>query len=296
MSISRRAFLAATAAVAAAPLASTRAAADKRYPIIFFSKLIQHMTPDECADFIAEVGYDGIEAPVRAKGQVLPEAVETDLPKLVDAMKKRNLQVGIITTDIREANPLNEKVLRTAAKLGIRKYRMGITKYDKDRPLPEQLKEITARFRDLAALNKELGIQGGVQNHSGPDWFAAALWDLHSVLTQFDVQHLSSHFDIAHTIVEGGLSWPTEVRLMEPYWGAIYIKDFYWNKTDKGWRPKWGPLGEGCVQRSFFTTLKKSSYAGFISQHIEYMEAKAPREEMLAQCKKDFAVLKSYLA
>ena len=29
---------------------------------------------------------------------------------------------------------------------------------------------------------------------------------------------------------------------------AVYVKDFAWEKSDKGFTAKWGPLGEGSVQ------------------------------------------------
>jgi hypothetical protein len=46
------------------------------------------------------VGWQGIELPLRANGQIEPERVADDLPKMVEALKKRGLQVGLITTDI----------------------------------------------------------------------------------------------------------------------------------------------------------------------------------------------------
>ena len=46
-----------------------------------------------------------------------------------------------------------------------------------DKSIPDQLAEIKPRLRDLAQLNKTVGIQGGIQNHSGQDYFAAPVWD-----------------------------------------------------------------------------------------------------------------------
>ena len=65
------------------------AAPAPRWPIIGFSKPFQTLGPEQTADTVAEIGWDGIECPVRAKGQVLPERVEEDLPKFVEALRQR---------------------------------------------------------------------------------------------------------------------------------------------------------------------------------------------------------------
>ena len=81
---------------------------------------------------------------------------------------------------------------------------------------------------------------------------------------------------------------------MEPYLACVYVKDFLWKKTNKGWNADWVPLGEGMVNRTFFDWLKKSSYNGPISQHCEYLNGGGAKER--AQMKKDLAVLKGWLA
>ena len=299
-SITRRDFVTMTAMGAAALAMAGMAPAQqptaaKRFKLIAFSKPFQSLSFDRTADLVAEVGWDGIECPVRGKGQVEPARVEEDLPKMVEAMGRRQLEVSIITTDVREVTPLNEKVLRTAAKLGIRKYRMGWLRYAKDKPMADQLRDMQAKFRDLAALNKELGIQGGYQNHSGADSIGAPVWDIHSVLKDLDPQHLGIHFDIGHATLEGGLCWPLHARVMQPHYAAIYVKDFLWEKGASGWRQRWCPLGEGLVKKSFFDELKKSAYTGPISQHHEYFSASTDEKAMLAAYKADLAVLRKWM-
>ena len=99
-------------------------------------------------------------------------------------------------------------------------------------------------------------MHGGVQNHSGHDKIGAPIWDIYELIKDIDPEHLGTCFDIGHATVEGGSSWPIEAKLMEPYLACVYVKDFLWKKSDKGWSTEWVPLGEGMVNRAFFGWLK----------------------------------------
>jgi sugar phosphate isomerase/epimerase len=147
---------------------------------------------------LEQVGWSGIECPVRAKGQVEPEKVEEELPKLAAALKKRGRELTLVTTDVKEVEPLAERVLRTAVKLGVKRYRLAFHKYDLNKSIPPQLAEIKAKLKDLAALNKQLGIKGGIQNHSGRDYVGAPVWDIYELVHDIDPEHLGICFDIGH--------------------------------------------------------------------------------------------------
>jgi sugar phosphate isomerase/epimerase len=293
---SRREFLASTALALGASAFNAAAAEPKRFPIIGFTKPFQKLSHEETADVVAQIGWEGIELPLRAKGQIEPERVEEELPKLHDALKKRGLHIGIVTTDIvNPSTPHAEKVLRTAKALGCTRYRLGFNRYTPDASPIAQLNELKPALRDLAAMNKAIGIQGGIQNHSGAGYVGCAVWDIFELVRNLDPRALGICFDIGHATLEGGTSWPVEARLMEPFLTCAYVKDFFWQRDEKkGWAPKWGPLGEGMVRREFFQWLKKSSYAGPISSHVEYLKDWGP--EQLAQIKKDCETLKSWLA
>ena len=125
--VDRRQFLGASLATAASvglsgKLASAADTASTASPeICVFTKFVQSMSFDDMAEAIAEIGLDGVEAPVRNKGYVLPERVEDDLPKHQEAVKKHGLKTTMITTDVLGLDqPHTEKVLRTAAGLGIK--------------------------------------------------------------------------------------------------------------------------------------------------------------------------------
>lgn len=301
--LSRRDFLATTFAAGSAltlGLAPSADAAEKRqqksFKIIAFSKPFANLGFSDTADFVADIGWDGIECAVRAKAtHIQPERVEEDLPKMVEALKQRGKEVAIVTTDITKPGPAAEKVLRTVARLGIKRYRFGFEKYPKDEHPAKKLAEVGAALKDLAALNQELGLQGGWQNHSGVDYVGGPIWDVWTIVRDLDPRHIGMCFDIGHATLEGGKCWPIQARLMEPHFVAAYFKDFYWEKTAKGWDAHWCNLGQGMVQKSYLDWLKKASFNGPLSQHHEYKELGAGKE-MIANLRKDLETLRSWLA
>lgn len=294
--VDRRLFLGGTVAAAAAmavpgKMSLAAEASSKRPEICAFIKFVQSLSYDDMAARVAEIGFDGIESTVRKGGHVLPEQVEDNLPKQMEAVKKNGMDITIMTTDVLDIDdPLTERVLRTGAKLGIKKYRMGFYRYDAKRRVMAQLKEIQPRLKDLAALNRELGISAVYQNHSGADFVGSVLWDLRYLLQGIPKDEIGSAFDIRHATVEGGTSWPLHYDIMQPHIGAVFAKDFDW----KGKKPEHVPLGKGRVDKEFFKLHQASGISCPISLHVEYLK-KGDAEENLAAMKRDFATLQSWL-
>jgi sugar phosphate isomerase/epimerase len=294
--LDRRTFISRAAlATAVASTGGITAGADtpakSGYRICAFEKFLQELSYDELADTIAELGFAGIEATVRKKGHVAPERVEQELPKLVEALKGRGLEVTTMATDVlNPAQPLTEKVLRTAAGLGIRSYRMGFYKYDLGKSIVKQLDEIRPGLQELAALNRELGIGALYQNHSDAKYFGATLWDLYLLIRDIAPDQIGSAFDIRHATIEAGLSWPVLYNVMKPHIGAVFVKDFQWD----GPKARHVPLGTGRVSPKFFSMLKQDGFPGPISLHVEYL----PREGTQANIdalRRDLGILNKWL-
>jgi sugar phosphate isomerase/epimerase len=295
-SCSRREFLGrvATAAFAATALPGALAAADAprpRWKFCAFEKPVQFLDYAETADFFAELGFDGIEATVRPGGHVLPERVEEDLPRYVEALQRRGLEITILTSNIGSASqPHAEKVLRTAARLGIRRYRMDWYRYDLQPPLLPQLDALRPRLQELAALNRSLGLTGLYQNHAGAGMVGALVWDIFSLIREHDPRELALAFDIRHATVEAGQSWPTLFHLVKSHLGVAYFKDFAWD----GDKTKNVPLGTGRVDRKYVALLKASGFAGPMSVHVEYGEGR-DRKVFAEAFRKDLATLRQWL-
>lgn len=293
--IARRSFLAGTAAAAAAsmlPAANLQAGSEKKgNKICAFVKFVQSLTYDQLAETIAELGFDGIEATIRDRGQILPEQVEEELPKLVEALKKHGLEINVMASSINSIDqPHTEKVLRTAAGLGIKRYRMKNYYYDLNRSIDEQLDQLRPVVKDLIDMSRALGISALYQNHSGNRSVGAAIWDLDRLFENYPADDFGIAFDIRHATVEGGLCWPIHFGLMKPHLTAVYVKDFRWN----GNKPANVPLGTGRVEKSFFPMIAKAGFTGPISLHVEYL-GHSGVEKNIAALKNDLKTLRQLL-
>lgn len=296
LEFSRRTFVAgglASAALAASPKPVAANPADQpTNPICAFTKFLDSLSYESLAETIARLGFDGIEATVRPRGQVLPERAEEDLPKLVEALQQHDLELTLMTTSVSRADqPADEKLLRLAAGLGVKRYRMGYYTYDLDRPIKPQWESLRSVVRELAAMNGEIGIQGLYQNHAGSRYVGATVWDFWSLIDEIPVEQIGFAFDIRHAMVEAGLAWPVVQNLVEPHLGAICVKDYVWENG----RAAHVPLGQGRVDPRFVHRLHEMPFHGPYSLHVEHLPRAGvqPNIDALGQ---DLAVLRQWLA
>ena len=239
--------------------------------IHIFSKHLQFLNYKETAEVAKEMGFDGIDLTVRPKGHVLPERVETDLPKAIEAMRNVGFTPLMMTTAIEDANnPMDKRVLEAAAKLGMQYYRMNWYSYPQEKSMPEALQNYQQKVKDLSLLNKKIGLIGCYQNHAGT-LVGSSVWELWELIKEADQQHMGIQYDIRHATVEGGLSWKNGLRLIHPFIKTIPVKDFKWEKINGEWKAEGTPIGEGMVDfKTYFKLLKQYEINVPVSLHMEY--------------------------
>ncbi|MGB0579382.1 MAG: sugar phosphate isomerase/epimerase family protein [Limisphaerales bacterium] len=264
--------------------------------ICFFTKMFQDLSFDELASLTAELGMSGVEATIRPGGHIEPEAAPDKLPALVAAMRKKKREVTIMASGINSATDKKqraESVLRTASKLGVKHYRMSYYRYDLKKPLKPQLANFRSELKELAALNKELGIQALYQNHAGNKYVGAPIWDICELVEDLPREAVALAFDIRHAHAEGGLAWSLNARRAMPMAGSVYVKDYVWN----GPKVVNVPLGEGRVDKKFFKDFKIARFPGPISLHVEYLHRDEPNvaTKGKAAYANDLATLKQWL-
>jgi len=299
------AALSALASIPANAFRTSRFSTEKMWKINVFSKHLQWVDYDEMAKITAEIGFSGVDLTVRPKGHVEPENVERDLPKVAEACDKHGIEMGMMTTAIQSASdPTTEPILKTAASLGVKVYRLGWYKYDFNKSIQDNLKKFRIELKKICELNAKYGIVGDYQNHAGIS-AGSAVWDIHELINDLDTKWLGVQYDIRHAMVEGLKSWPLGLRLLAPRIHSIDIKDFEYQKTEQGWDVKNVPLGKGAVDfNSYFDLLNELNVHAPISIHFEYplggadhgeRELTIPGEQVIEAMAKDLSYLRTVL-
>lgn len=288
---SRREFIARTSAAAAAfpllgALAAPASAAEKEKthnrPLVaaaasgstcihVFSKPLQAFSYEVTAAMLAEAGYGGIDYSVRPGGHVIPEKVEADLPRAVEAARKAGLRVEMITTAIIDAEDAHTaRILKVAADCGVKCYRLGWVSYDEKLGIWPSLQKVRKQLHALAGLNEKLGLHGAYQNHAGAR-VGGPVWDLYEILRDVDPRYLGCQYDVRHAVVEGASSWSLGMKLLSPWIRCTDIKDFKWKQDGRRWVVDNVPLGEGMVEFDrYFALVKQLGITGPMSVHFEY--------------------------
>jgi L-ribulose-5-phosphate 3-epimerase len=273
-------------------------------PIHVFSKPMQWLGYDALSDMLTEAGAEGIDLCVRPGGHVLPEKVESDLPKAMEAARKKGLKIDMIVTAITKSDEkYTEAILKTSSDLGIKFYRMGYCNYDESIGTWGSLQKVKPDFQKLAELNRKYKIHGAYQNHVGTR-IGGPVWDLYELLKELDPEYIGCQYDVRHAVAEGGSSWINGFRLIIPWVKCTDIKDFKWSQINSRWNPESVPVGEGMVNfDEYFKLVKKYNVPGPISIHLEYppferfnkeISEAEKRKLFVTAMKKDIDTVKTY--
>ncbi len=257
------------------------------------------------AETALNLGFDGIDLTVRENGHVLPDRVEDDLPKVYEICKNTGIEIVMICTSIRDAaDPLTEKIIKTASGLGIKFYRMNWYEYDKNLDLNKNLGNIKSQLTELAEMNKHYKMKGSYQNHNGV-WFGAPVWDLGKILNQLDSEWLGCQYDILNAVIEASNSWQLGMEFIAPYIHSIDIKDAFLHFEKGKMKLEYAPLGSGMVDyNQFICLLKKLEISVPYSMHFEYdlggadtglTKLSIPVKKVIYEIQKDLKTFKKIL-
>lgn len=299
--LSRREFLWRAGIVSTAlacPLPSFTAASTTN-KIVVFSKIYQELklSYEESAELTAQAGLHGVDCALRPGGEILPERVDEDLPRYLAALKKHGLSMPMIASGITGPDtPHTERVLNALSKAGIRYYRLAPIRPDKNpEKRSQQVTELRSRLKDLAAINKQLGVTAMAQNHSpASGYIGGDVAELGRILEGFVPAEIGAAFDLGHAIVVHGKEWPNFWQKIKSHLAVAYVKDV--NSADH-----WVPFGQGEFASSdYFSRLKALNYTTPYSIHIEFDWHEGGksrnRETLLKSLKHSRETLQAWLA
>jgi hypothetical protein len=266
---------AALGAASSATATTTRSAGKSNHDIAILEKWFfdggdggpLKYTPDQMAQTLDEMGLD-LELTLRKNGHITPEKAPDELPPMVAALAQKNRRMLWVALDtVRPDEPHWEKAIRTAKRLGVPQYRHRGFQYAPGKPLKAQIASFNSMAKEVAAANKEIGIQAVYQIHSGPRHAGSAAWDLDLILDGIDPGLFGVAMDTRHVMVEQGTAWPTAVQLLAPRTVALCVKSFKW----EGDEVVNVPLGQGRVKKTIVDQVLTGHDRPLpICIHIEY--------------------------
>jgi len=286
MKISRRA---AAAGFAAVPFAASVAAAQtppKRVVGVPSGQFQFTPSMEEAIAIAKDAGFDAIEWNVRDGAHVPPSSVARDLPRAVDLTHKAGLKTEMVTTSIQDAQtPYAEDILKAMRAAGIRFYRSSnYFRYDYTKDVTAQLEALRPRIASIAALNAKYGTTICYHTHSpsnGVDLIGGNVWDLWSILKDFDPRQAGFNYDTAHTVIDSLADWRPGAYVARRSIDGVAVKDFNWVKQPPGSRAYaqdvMCPLGEGLVDfKAHFEFFRDIGFSGPINIHFEHHGMLAP--------------------
>jgi len=205
-----------------------QAADVRKLTVDIYSRHLQWLrTADEVADAATEMGFEGVNVTVRPyPGHVDPDNVAKELPPFVSTIRKRGLLVRSITTNISDADAGAERIVAAASSLGITHYWWGTYRYDLRQPINAQLDALKPRVAKMAALSEKYKMTACYHTYSMPGTVGSAMWDLLSLMKEFNPKFLGFHYDTGHESHHINGLWEVNLRGAGPYIAALAVKDY----------------------------------------------------------------------
>jgi sugar phosphate isomerase/epimerase len=274
----------ATAASAAHLLTSSTLAAEgdsseaaAQPPVGAFTKSFQDRSIPEVCRIFKNMGLDGLDLTVRRGGHIDPKQVATKLPEAAQAAKAAGTKILFLTTGITDADADAERLLATAAEVGVDRIKLGYYRYTTFGKLSRELKQVRQRIAGVVKLAGRYNVLPCIHIHSG-NFIPSHGTQLFQLIEDFTPEEVGAYVDPLHMALEGGRDgWRQGLDLLAPWIALCSVKNFDWTKDKRDkhgqqlWRTRTVPPADGiCPLPQFVDALKTLNYKGPYSLHSEY--------------------------
>lgn len=302
--INRRSFLSRSVQASIAIAATRPAVAGQPVPkatgemhtsstpqIAAFTKSFQDRPVPEVCRIFKGLGLDGLDLTVRPGGHIEPKDVGEELPKAVKAARDNGVAISLLTTAITDADADAERILSTAADLGIRHIKLGYHRYGEFGTLAKQMDDVRKQIEAVAELAGKYKVLPCIHIHSGK-FIPSHGTMLYELIRGFSPQEVGAYVDALHMTLEGGREgWRQGLDLLAPWITLAAIKNFVWeqgerdNKGQMRWHTRLVPVADGiCPIPDFVGLLKKIGFSGLYSLHSEYKGRHSFKDMSTEEC------------
>lgn len=258
-------------------------------PVTVFTKPWKTQPIEAVGELVSQLGFDGIELPVRPGYQVEPENVGRDLSIAAKALETYDIKI------ISVAGPVDEATVVACGEAGVPIIRTMARIAPRETYLEAEAR-MQAEYDAIVAACEANGVTIGVQNHLGR--FVANAVGLRALIGKYDPRHIAAVWDAAHEAING--SEPDlALDVVWPMLCMVNLKNVIWRPTDgpeapvTRWKTYWtdGPHGLADWPRVTSLLLERG-YEGPICLTAEYSDEEAV-ERLIAS---DMAFFQSLMA
>lgn len=243
--------------------------ATKKIEFSVFTKPWRDIPIAQLADFVAGLGFDAIEFPVRPGYQVEPENVTEGLPILAKEMAKRGIRIASV------AGKANEATMAACAEVGVPIIRDGDGLGPGEGYLAFEARVQKAMDAQVPVLEK-YGITLGIQNHYGRH-VTSAMGILH-LIEKYDPKHFGAIWDPAHCALDGE-GPELAADMIWSHLCMVNLKNAFWLRTNgpeaeyATWKPYWTSGRQGLASwPAVVAELKKRDFQGIVCLTAEYSD------------------------
>ena len=234
-----------------------------------FTKPWRDKSLGELGKFVKDLGFSGVELPVRPGFQVEPDNVERDPPEAARILREEGVKIGTL------AGPTDEKTIAACEAAGVPIIRICVN-LDAQIGYMKEEARVQEQFDAVVPVLDRHGVAIGVQNHCGFQ-VNNAMGILH-MIEKYDPKHICAVLDQAHCGLNGE---PPEyaIDIVWKYLRVMNLKSAYWQRTN-------GPEGDSATWKNYWTTgrhglaywprvaaeLKKRDFSGDLCLTAEYSD------------------------
>jgi sugar phosphate isomerase/epimerase len=223
----------------------------------------------ELGGFVAGLGFDAIELPVRPGYQVEPGDVTRALPKAAQELARCGVKVGSV------AGPTDEATIAACAIAGIPIIRICAEMRDEERYMAFEAR-VQKELDALVPLLDRYGVTLGIQNHYGREVCNAM--GIRHLIEKYDPKHVAAVWDAAHCALSGE-SPEVAVDIVWSHLCMVNLKNAFWRRKNgpeaeyAKWDHYWTSGRHGLASwPTVATELKRRNYRGVVCLTAEYSD------------------------
>ena len=266
---------------------------------IVFTKPWKNISLGELGALVKDMGFDGVEYPLRDGYQVQPSDGAAGVKKLVAELGKNNVSVDSIAGGIdvkfssdNKVAGVNEDLFAACGENGVKIIRIcqGL---DKKIEFFENIEQIKRTYDAVVPYCEKYNVTVGVQMHCSASISSAA--ETYILLKDYSPEHIAAVWDSGHN----GLAGTEPCFAIDTVWDMLCMVNF----KAAYWKLRHGPEQDEAKFDAYWTTgrhacgswsdavnhLKKRGYAGIVCMPAEYSDE--PKVEQFTR--QDIAYIKS---